>query len=133
VIDHLDTSLLKDLHSSFCLSEFLSVLKKEERKRRPPKPLPWFFRLSYFILFISTYLLIRKIREGLSIQYSPNVLGSVIIEFYCRKRFLDVCVCMCVCRSIYTYMYVLFMNFFSASDWFTFISWLSFLSLLMQK
>jgi len=54
VIDASDTSLLRGLHSSFCSSESLSVLKKEERKRRPPKPLPWFFRLSYFILRIFT-------------------------------------------------------------------------------
>jgi len=67
-VRYLSRILLKDLHSSFvCLGRCFFVLKKEERKRRPPKPLPWFFRLPYFILYIFTYLLVRKIREGLCI------------------------------------------------------------------
>jgi len=75
VIDGSDTSLLRGLHSSFllkCVSLF--VLKKEERKRRPPKPLPWFFRLSYFILY--TLLFIREIWKGLCIRYELNVLDN---------------------------------------------------------
>jgi len=55
----LDTSLLEDLLSSFCLGEFLSVFKERGKKKATIKTSSLVF--SSFFLHIFTYPLIRKI------------------------------------------------------------------------
>jgi len=115
------------------------VSLKERGKKKATTKTPSLV-LSSFFLHIFTYLLIRKIWEGLCIGYVLNVLGNdynwiVVISDFSWCVCIYVCVYVCVyiyiyifmCGNTYIYTYVSFINFLSTSEWFIFISWLSFL------